>query len=802
MTTFLWGGEGTDVIMSTNLLDSKIYKDIEELLDKGEISTAIELGVALCTSITKLSSKGLPGYFCGNRKAKTVVINLNPGISAKKCDELWAEVKDRYINKSTDDFVRDFLIWRHDFGINDIDPNDPSKLRYDEFDVKQAAFLKSWKNNGINLPSDLDWNNRADCIVAKTRVLSDKLQLELIPYASSKFSVNRKHIHLFRPYIDILLDEIFSEERQYIIFASAIFEKIFEDYNQAYPGTFDLSGHIETSDPLKPGGKLRGKCKVISITYKGKTNKALIAHTFASRGLCRAFNLMQKYGEFCYELFIGNQENKEIINYKQSKTMGTLLKKLFAKTQEVSSIESKKQKIRIEFDIEEHDYQAHDADDGFIGDSYAYNGDSGIDNLEIYVDDEPLDDDILEDYNTEYTDYKKEVLSWDGEEEEVAFFGYVCCEQHHVYEFETENFDFNKLVFKYDCYDVIFEEADYSAEEHRVSVLYDGNELENLQEHNGDGDFEQEWARYDDEDEDCSYEDVETMLNEKYDKVFKDGGVFSVQLNEKWGIVDSNGNELISPRYDWMGDEFVEDVSIVGIDGVGIGYVNNEGVEIVSPKYSQARDFDNGFAAVYYGGKWGFIDKTGNEVIPAIYDDVNNFEDGRAEVKLNGETFFVDTEGQRIGAKTESDTDVSDFEIKSLDTDKLWADVISRLPADIQANVSAPSGRAYFFIKSKNGPKGVDDFNYVVNYYVRASKCAVNVETLNGGESEKKKIQKYIDQSSVESFIKEIEPQQGSRNKNKWAWFKSEPLAGKTYGDLVQWYVDTIVDFYRFFEMV
>lgn len=297
--------------MCAHLLDAKICKDLGELLDNGEISAAMELGMALCTSVTKLSSKGLPGYFCGDRKAKTVVVNLNPGISAEKCDNLWAQVKDRHVNTSMDDFVKDFLVGRRDFGINDIDPEDSGKLRYDEFDIKQTAFLSSWKNSGINLPSDPDWSNRSVCIEAKTRVLSDKLQLELIPYASSKFSIGRKHIHLFHPYIDILLDEIFSEERQYIIFASAIFEKIFEDYNRVYPNTFDLSEPVAISDPLKREGKLRGRCKVISITYKGKTYKALIAHTFASQGLCRAFTLMQKYGEFCYEQFINNNNTNK-----------------------------------------------------------------------------------------------------------------------------------------------------------------------------------------------------------------------------------------------------------------------------------------------------------------------------------------------------------------------------------------------------------------------------------------------------------------------------------------------------------
>lgn len=635
--------------------------------------------------------------------------------------------------------------------------------------------------------------------------------------------------------------------------------------------------------------------------------------------------------------------------------MSELLKKLFAKAQEESSNEGKKQKVRIEFDIEEHDYTVMDAEEETF-DSYAYNGDCGVDNLEIYVDEVELSDEIVDNINERYTDYKKEILNWDDEVDKVASFGYFEATLHRLYEFETESFDFNKLEFLWNCYDVTFEEADYCVEEHRLTVLYDGVELENLMDDCCEGNWEEVWSRDEEDDEDCcddedendesegadvikaskvfgilaytaaslddevpeeeikailgianafqldmdmvrqsvmlekmgirsydsqsklaasvpkEYHDklfqgvimvliadfkikqvelsflsglrdvwelsdeyaedvlnfhvqrlidsnpdrefeieednenaadgIEEILNEKYDKVFKDGGVFCVQLNEKWGVVDANGNELISPRYDWMGDEFVEDVIIVCVSGDGIGYVNNEGIEIVAPKYSQARDFDNGFAAVYHGGKWGFIDKTGIEVIPTIYDDVNNFEDGKAEVTLNGETFFVDTEGQRIGAGTGTDADVSDSEITALDTDRLWADVISRLPEDIQVNVSAPSGRAYFFIKSKNGPEGADDFKYVVNYHVRASLCAVSVETLNGGTKGKKAIQKYIDNHSGDSSIKEITPQQGAKNKDKWAWVKSAPLAGKSYGTLVQWYVDTIVEFYRFFETV
>ena len=125
----------------------------------------------------------------------------------------------------------------------------------------------------IALPQ-IDWNDRDACIDAKTKVICNKYQLELVPYASSKFAINPKEILLFRPYVNVLLDEIFSQPRKYVIFASAIFERIFKDYNKVYPSTFDLSRQVAYGDVLKEGESLRGKCKVITMTYQGKTQKA------------------------------------------------------------------------------------------------------------------------------------------------------------------------------------------------------------------------------------------------------------------------------------------------------------------------------------------------------------------------------------------------------------------------------------------------------------------------------------------------------------------------------------------------
>lgn len=285
-------------------LDERIRIDVEERLKGEEISAAKALAPVVAkmkssAASSGFSTKGLPGYFCGDRNAKTIVVNLNPGMDAKIADDLWPEKTKDFDHTSAGAFVQDILTHSKNFGLEDED-------RFDEFDVKQAAFLTPWKDSGIDLPKDPDWNDREDtCKKAKKNVLYQKLQLELIPYASAKFEIvkDKKKRDLFLPYIDTLLEEIFSKPRLYVIFASAIFEDLFKLYNKSNKSQTFVIPREDKKTQLKEGGR-NARFKVLEIHYNGKVQKALIAHTFPSQGLNWAFDLMQKYGKACYDEFI------------------------------------------------------------------------------------------------------------------------------------------------------------------------------------------------------------------------------------------------------------------------------------------------------------------------------------------------------------------------------------------------------------------------------------------------------------------------------------------------------------------
>lgn len=138
-----------------------------------------------------------------------------------------------------------------------------------------------------------------------------KLQLELIPYASREFkNIKDDKLKFLFPYIETLFDEIFSYERNYVIFCSDFFEKLFKKYSKtmADRGCIQFEG-LDNKLPMPKQlfKKSNAFCTPIKIKYdKGKamtTIHAVIAHTFPNKALPNAYDKMQKYGEFCFNCY-------------------------------------------------------------------------------------------------------------------------------------------------------------------------------------------------------------------------------------------------------------------------------------------------------------------------------------------------------------------------------------------------------------------------------------------------------------------------------------------------------------------
>ena len=286
-------------------LDERIQKDLTELYNGGDNQGEIKNALALNGLIqakpgqTSFATRALPGYYAGDRKAKTVMVMLNPGMDVDEAnDNLMYDICKRSMKNAAD--IENYHQWCVEYG--HIDRN-----RLDNFDLKQAFFLHKWKDTGISLPNNLCVNSKNDkdtLLNAKEAVLTQKLQMDLIPYASSSFSAfNKKMLSLTVPFVETLFDEIFSQDRNYVVFCSKKFEAVFKEYNKVHQGAIDF---VATESQIIPGSKINGSCSIVLIHHQNKTVKALIANTFPNQALPNAYHLMEKYGDFCYQQYCQN----------------------------------------------------------------------------------------------------------------------------------------------------------------------------------------------------------------------------------------------------------------------------------------------------------------------------------------------------------------------------------------------------------------------------------------------------------------------------------------------------------------
>lgn len=225
-----------------------------------------------------------PAYFFGNPNAKFVLVHLNPKQKDNKSDKYEGEL--RFTNfEGYFDSYQNFGNSRYNESI--------LKRSKSGFDSKQVRFIKPF--NVIDLEHE-------DAYVNLERVIDKKLQLELIPFGSDSFKTDLMTPKILNPYINLLLDTITQQKRDYIIFCGNIFETVLKDY------IFSIEGKVQKKDYkfklLKNDGsttKTHFRFSKILLNFNGHKIHAGIAPSFPRQGLTG--KLMEEYGRKCCELY-------------------------------------------------------------------------------------------------------------------------------------------------------------------------------------------------------------------------------------------------------------------------------------------------------------------------------------------------------------------------------------------------------------------------------------------------------------------------------------------------------------------
>lgn len=88
--------------------------------------------------------------------------------------------------------------------------------------------------------------------------------------------------------------------------------------------------------------------------------------------------------------------------------------------------------------------------------------------------------------------------------------------------------------------------------------------------------------------------------------------LFKVRQGELYGILNTRGEQIQSFKYYWI-EEFSEGMAEVHQKGMGIGYINEAGIEVIKCQYTTASPFKNGAANFQSYQGIGFLDKKGRE---------------------------------------------------------------------------------------------------------------------------------------------------------------------------------------------
>jgi hypothetical protein len=143
-------------------------------------------------------------------------------------------------------------------------------------------------------------------------------------------------------------------------------------------------------------------------------------------------------------------------------------------------------------------------------------------------------------------------------------------------------------------------------------------------------------------------------FTEKFDKIAFVGikglpGIYAIDRNE---------NVLFRIRsFDNGPDPFNNGLFRI-IENNKTGFANMNGEIIIQPQFDEATPFNNGFAAICFGGKnekngdytfrvggkWGVINTAGREILPPVYNRILFQENGNVRVQKDGEWQTIDIE--------------------------------------------------------------------------------------------------------------------------------------------------------------
>lgn len=150
-----------------------------------------------------------------------------------------------------------------------------------------------------------------------------------------------------------------------------------------------------------------------------------------------------------------------------------------------------------------------------------------------------------------------------------------------------------------------------------------------------------------------NYDKIEALDNyNSSENIWYEENVLKVQKNEKWGLIDIDGKEIVEPIYDNISTlKGVENSIVVEKDGKK-GLLNDKGSKIIDSEYKEIQsfgdDYKNGYITINQEDKYGVISFTVESILPNQYEKIENiYGEKYFVIKENGKEQLIDSQGNK-----------------------------------------------------------------------------------------------------------------------------------------------------------
>ncbi len=148
----------------------------------------------------------------------------------------------------------------------------------------------------------------------------------------------------------------------------------------------------------------------------------------------------------------------------------------------------------------------------------------------------------------------------------------------------------------------------------------------------------------------CGFIDVngKLIVEPQFSKCmdFQEGKAIVFKGNQRAGLIDSQGNFLIEPGINRLID-FTDGRGLVRDEHYQFYYITEQN-RFYDGFYEKAGQFRHGMAVVQVDGRWAIINQQGVEIIPPKYDKIDQFENGFAKVRIKGFNGLTNLQGELI----------------------------------------------------------------------------------------------------------------------------------------------------------